>query len=139
MRDKVFIDSDICLDLLQERAPFFKDAIKLFNKTQTGEVELYISATIFANLFYIIRKNQSASEVRKILGRFRLLVKVLSVDEKVIDLSLHSDFTDFEDAIQYYTAIENGIRVIVTRNLKDYKHAQIPVMTPQGYLKAIIS
>ncbi|NBP68076.1 MAG: PIN domain-containing protein [Cytophagia bacterium] len=138
MRDKVFVDSDICLDLLQERTPFFKDAIRLFNRTQTGEVDLYISATIFANLHYLIRKGQSLAEVRKILGRLRLLVKILPVDEKVIDLSLHSDFTDFEDAIQYYTAIENGIRVIVTRNLKDYKHAQIPVMTPQAYLKATI-
>lgn len=139
MRDKVFVDSDICLDLLQERAPFFKDAIKLFNRTQTGEVELYVSATIFANLYYLIRKGQSAADVRKILGRFRLLVKVLPVDERVIDLSLHSDFADFEDAIQHYTAIENNIRVIVTRNLKDYKHSQIPVMTPQAYLKARVS
>jgi hypothetical protein len=70
------------------------------------------------------------------LSTFKTLVKVLAVDDKIIDLSLNSDFKDFEDAIQYYTAIENQVGILLTRNLKDYKAAKIPVMTAQDYLSA---
>jgi hypothetical protein len=63
-------------------------------------------------------------------------VNVSTVDEKIIDLALQSVFSDFEDAIQYFTAIQNNIPVILTRNLKDYKSSAIPVMTADDFLKA---
>jgi predicted nucleic acid-binding protein len=60
---------------------------------------------------------------------------VLDVNSKIIDLALSSDFNDFEDAIQYYTATENGIKILLTRNLSDYRKAEITVMTAENYLK----
>ena len=63
------------------------------------------------------------------------MVTILPVDDKVIELALNSDFRDFEDAIQYYCAIENGINILVTRNLKDFKHARIPVLTAEEFVK----
>jgi predicted nucleic acid-binding protein len=62
-------------------------------------------------------------------------VEVVPVDDKVIELALNSDFKDFEDAVQYYCAIENGIKVLITRNLKDFKHAKIPVLTAEEFMK----
>ncbi|MGV3539737.1 MAG: hypothetical protein ACO1OQ_08000 [Rufibacter sp.] len=76
-------------------------------------------------------------EVRRILSKFKVLVQVLAVDDKVIDLALPSKFKDFEDAIQYLTAIESGIKLLLTRNLKDYKKAEIPVQTPELFLKGM--
>jgi predicted nucleic acid-binding protein len=67
--------------------------------------------------------------------KFKTLVTVLSVSEKVVELALLSDFKDFEDALQYYTALENGVTLMLTRNLKDYKTAGIPIMTAEQYLK----
>ena len=72
---------------------------------------------------------------RKTLITFKVLVSVLPLDDKAIELALGSDFKDFEDAIQYYTAIEQGIDIIITRNKKDFKNAKLPIMTAKEYLK----
>ena len=63
-----------------------------------------------------------------------MLVKVLPVDDKIVDLALHSDFSDFEDAIQYHCALTHGMNIVLTRNLKDFKRAKITVMTADGFL-----
>jgi len=76
-------------------------------------------------------------EARRILSKFKVLVQVLPVDDKVIELALHSKFKDFEDAIQYFTTIESGITILLTRNIKDYKKAGIPVQTPALYQRFI--
>ncbi|HSU49602.1 MAG TPA: hypothetical protein VLJ41_03400, partial [Segetibacter sp.] len=74
-------------------------------------------------------------QAKKKLLKFKTLVSVLPVTDKVIELALSSDFNDFEDAIQYFTATESGIQILLTRNLKDYKSAEIPVMTAEQFLK----
>jgi hypothetical protein len=76
-------------------------------------------------------------EVRKVLRRFKVLVRVLPLDDKIIDLALNSEFRDFEDAIQYFTAIENELELIITRNQSDFKESKIPVMTAKEFIKSI--
>jgi predicted nucleic acid-binding protein len=73
-------------------------------------------------------------EARKVLAKFKVLIEVLAVDDKIIDLSLTSDLKDFEDAIQYYTAIENDMNIIITRNKKDFKDVDLPVLTAKEFL-----
>jgi hypothetical protein len=82
-----------------------------------------------------LRGENTATETRRILSNYRLLVNVLPVNEKIIDLALQSLFKDFEDAIQYFTAVQQNIPVILTRNLKDYKQSDLPVMTADDFLK----
>jgi predicted nucleic acid-binding protein len=131
---KVFIDTDVILDLLAKREPFFNDAARLFTLADKQELHVHVSSLCFSNLSYILGKQHSLVEVRKILARLKVIVSVLSVDDRVIELALNSDFKDFEDAIQYYCAIENGVKVLVTRNLKDFKLANIPVVSPKEFL-----
>jgi predicted nucleic acid-binding protein len=132
--DKVFIDTDIALDLLSERKPHYLPAAQLFTLADQGRLSIYVSSLSFSNLHYLLSRLYSQAESRRILSTFKILVKVLAVDDKIIDLSLNSPFKDFEDAIQYYTAAENQIGILLTRNLKDYKAAQITVMTAEDYL-----
>ena len=134
---KIFADTDISLDLLSKRLPFYNAASHLFSSADKSEIKIYISSLTFANLHYTLRSENSLSETRRILNNYRILVNILSVDEKIIDLALQSLFKDFEDAIQYYTAIRNNIPIFLTRNLKDYKKADIPVMTAEDFLKTI--
>ena len=131
----LFIDTDIVLDLLLERQPFYSYSARLFTLADKGVIKVSVSSLSFNNLDYMLSKQYGKADSRKILGRFKLLVNVLAVDDKVISLALNSPFTDFEDAIQYYTAIQNKIPLLITRNLKDYKEAAIPVMTAETYLK----
>jgi predicted nucleic acid-binding protein len=135
--ESVFADTGICLDLLTGREPFYNPAAKLFTLADQKQVDIFVSALSFSNIHYILRHEYPSGEARKILTRFKVLARVLAVNEKIIELALQSDFKDFEDAIQYYTALENNLKVIITRNLKDYKAAKIPVMTPNDFLKTL--
>jgi len=135
----IFIDTNIVLDLLAHRIPFYSEAAKLFSLADKGKVRLSISALCLADIHYILSKQIPEAEVRRILRKFKVLVNVLPMDDKITDLALNSEFRDFEDAIQYYTAIENDQDLIITRNQPDFKESKIPVMTAGEFIKSIKS
>jgi predicted nucleic acid-binding protein len=135
--EKVFVDTDIMLDLLSEREPFYVHAAALFSKADKGDIKLFVSSLSFANLNYILSRQYNSNQAKKKLLKFKTLVTVLAVNEKIIDLTLTSDFKDFEDGIQYFTSIENNIKTILTRNLKDFKISDIPIMTAEQFLSAL--
>jgi predicted nucleic acid-binding protein len=132
--EKVFVDTDIALDLLSQREPHYAAAAKLFTLADKGKLSIYISSLSFSNLNYLLTRQYDARESRRILNSFKVLVKVLPVDDKIIELALSSKFADFEDAIQYFAAIDQGIKILLTRNTKDYSLAKIAVLTPEAYL-----
>lgn len=132
--DKIFVDTDVCIDLLSGRKPFNKSAEILFSLADIGKLKVYVSSLSFSNIDYVLLSQYSAAHSRQIIAKFKTLVNVLAVDSKTIDLAIASDFKDFEDAIQYACALENNISTIVTRNLKDFKKATINVLTPEMFL-----
>lgn len=132
---RILVDTNIVIDLLSRRKEFYNDAAELFSKADKKELVLTISALTFANTNYILTKLLSAKEAREILRKFKVLVEVLALDDKVTELALSDDrFTDFEDGLQYYSALENQIDVIITRNKKDFKNSSIPVLTAYEFL-----
>lgn len=133
--DKILVDTNIVIDLLARRDKFLTEAQELFTLSDRKKVKLYVSSLTFANTHYILSQSLKVENSRKILRRFKVLVDVLPMDDKIIDLSLDSEFKDFEDAIQYYTALENNLELILTRNLKDFKLSKIPVLTARDYLQ----
>jgi predicted nucleic acid-binding protein len=133
----ILLDTNIVIDLLASRDPFYAEAAKLFSLADKKSIKLSISALSLANTHYILAKFTNDLDVRKILRNFKVIVTVLPLDDKVVDLALNSDFKDFEDAIQYFTAIENDQKLIVTRNKSDFKDSKIPVMTAGEFLKSI--
>lgn len=139
MKQKVYVDCDIILDLLTERPPFYHPAAQLFTLIEKEKIQGFVSPLVFANLFYILRKLKSNQEARKILSKLKLIVTVLPIDEKIVELALNSEFNDFEDALQYYTAVENEIEIILSRNKKDYRSSQITIYTADEYLKILKS
>jgi predicted nucleic acid-binding protein len=132
----IFIDSDILLDLLAKREPHYTFAAKLFTLIDQRKIIGYTSPIVFANLHYLLRKLTSNALALKSLRKLKTLVNILPVDERVIEQALNSDFTDFEDAIQYFTAINNGVNLILTRNKTDFKKSKIPVTTAEEFLKS---
>jgi predicted nucleic acid-binding protein len=132
--EKVFIDTDIILDLIMKRKPYYFPAAKLFKLIENKKISGHVSSLIFSNLYYIIRKSEGNEKAKDILKKLKLLVKIISVNEKIIELGLSSNFKDFEDSIQYYAAIENGIKNLITRNVDDYKKAKINVFTAEEYI-----
>jgi predicted nucleic acid-binding protein len=132
--DKILVDTNIVLDLLAKRESFFIEAQELFTLSDKKKIKLFVSSLTFANTYYVLSQSLKIENARKILRKFKVLVEVLPMDDKIIDLSLDSEFNDFEDAIQYYSAIENDLDLIITRNLKDFKQSKIPVLTAKDYL-----
>lgn len=135
--DKIFVDSDIILDLLSGRLPHYNPAAELFSLADEGDIKIFVSSLSFANVNYILSRQYNGDQARKKMLKFKTLVSVLSVNEKIIELALSSEFKDFEDAIQYYTAIENDLATLLTRNLKDFRKADISVLTAEQYVKSI--
>jgi predicted nucleic acid-binding protein len=133
--EKVFVDTDIVLDLLSNRESFYSHSAHLFSEADKGKIRIHVSSLTFSNLNYILSRQYSVDQARKKLLKFKTLVTVLSVTDKVVELALSSDFKDFEDGLQYFTAIENNLKTLLTRNLKDYKTAEITVMTAEQFLK----
>ncbi len=132
----LFLDTNIVLDLLAHRMPFYTEAAKLFSLADKKILKLSISALCLADSNYILSKQLPAAEVRKILRKFKVLVNVLPLDSKISELALNSEFSDFEDAIQYFTAIENDQDIIITRNQQDFKESKIPIMTAGEFIKS---
>jgi predicted nucleic acid-binding protein len=135
---KLLIDTNIVIDLLAKREPYYTDSAKLFSLADKKQVKLTVSSLTIANTHYTLIKVKNSIESKSILRKLKLIVDVLTLDDKVINLALNdTDFEDFEDGIQYFSAIENNVDIIITRNLKDYKKSILPVMTAGQYLKSI--
>jgi len=129
---KLFVDTNIVIDLLAKREPFYTEAAQLFSMADNKHIELSISALTIANTSYVLVKQMEAKKAKAILRKLSLLLKVLPLNDKILNLSLNDEkFTDFEDAIQNFTALENRQNIIITRNLCDYKQASLPIMTAQ--------
>ena len=132
--ERLLIDTNIIIDLLAKRESFYQEAQELFTLADEKHLTLFISALTFANTYYILSRELITDEARKIMMKFKALVKILPLENKILELALSSDFSDFEDAIQYYTALDNKLEIIITRNKKDFKKSKLPVLTAKEYL-----
>jgi len=131
----VFIDTNIIIDLLAKRESFYREALQLFSLADSNKIHVTISALSLVNTHYILNDVMKLKDARSILGKFKVIVQSYALNDKVIELALSDpDFKDFEDGIQYYTALESIASLIITRNLKDFRHSAIPVMSPKEFL-----
>lgn len=127
----LFVDTNVLIDYLSGREPFADDAATLFQLAFTGQVVLYAASISFSNCYYIISKQYRGLNARALLADMLPWLTVTDVSGTVIAQGLASGFADFEDALQYYSAHSNPlIEAIVTRNVKDFALADIPVMEP---------
>ncbi|MDP3441685.1 MAG: PIN domain-containing protein [Ignavibacteria bacterium] len=133
---KVFIDTNIVIDLLSRREPFYEEAAHLFSLADKKIIDLSISTLTVANTSYTLLRQTNSTSAKEILRKLRLIIKILPLDDKIIGLALNDNsFDDFEDGLQYFTAIENSQDLIITRNLKDFKKSALPVMTARQFLE----
>jgi len=136
----LFIDTDVIIDFLIDRRPHSREAAILFTLIEQKKLRGYVSSLTFSNLYYVLKKIESHSRVISKLDSISKMLTILKVDQQTIKYALASGFQDFEDSIQYYCALEfRKVDVLITRNTKDYKNSEIPVMTPADYLKTVSS
>jgi predicted nucleic acid-binding protein len=132
----VFVDTNILIDLLADRPPFSKFAIEIFDLAEKNRVKLYTSSQSYATTHYLLKKYMGEAALREILFSLLDYIDLISIDLSIIKKSLLSKHKDFEDAIQIFSAHSIGnIDFIVTRNLKDFKNAGLPLLPPDELLK----
>ena len=135
MKDRLFLDSDIILDIALRREPHFYASAMVLSLVEKKKIDGFTSSVIISNLYYIIRKLDSHKSAVAFISKLRLLLKILPVDDEIVRLGLESRFKDFEDAIQYFTALTHKIDFLITRNIRDYARSEIKVHSPIEYLK----
>lgn len=131
--NSLFIDSDILIDLLARRKNY-AEAAALMTIIAEKKAAAFTTPIVLANVDYIITKYSSKAKSRRAIKSLRKRLSVLPMDEKIVDTALESEFSDFEDALQYDAAEKNGIDFIVTRNKKDYAKGNLKVVTAQEYM-----
>lgn len=134
------LDTNIVIDFLTDRRPYSLVAAKLFDYSEKGKVKLHLTAVSYNNTYYIIKKLTSHKETIRILKELESITNTIATTHEVIKKALDSEFRDFEDAIQYYTArTEKKLDCIVTRNISDFKLSKISVLTPEEAVGLIAS
>jgi predicted nucleic acid-binding protein len=136
--NKILIDSDVILDFFFDRLPFSESASEILMLCEKNEISGYVTPVIISNLYYLLRKNSKHEKVIDHLRKLLSILETATMNKQIVLNALNSNFIDFEDALQNYTAeFQNEIQVIVTRNTKDFKTSRLSVMAPETYLKSI--
>lgn len=133
---KVFIDTDVILDFMMAREPFALDAARIFSLSEKKEISICTTGLVFSNAYYILRKLGTHKKVIEKLSQLSQLIDIIGLPKAAVVQALGSEFSDFEDALQHYAALAGDVKIIVTRNTKDFKHSQLAVLSPDQYLKS---
>ncbi len=135
----IFLDTNVIIDFLADRKHFAEYAAILFQLAKENKIKIYISAISFNNTYYILRKVTTHKKALNLISELDDLVEFQETNRTIIRKALKSDFNDFEDAIQYYSAAEIGnIDIITTRDLNDFKKSEIPVLSPETTVKLLM-
>jgi predicted nucleic acid-binding protein len=133
---KVFVDTNILVDLIADRRPFSKFAINIFSKAEERKIKLYTSSHSIATTHYLLKKYIDEKELRDVLHSILDYLNIVAINLDVIKKGLKSKHKDFEDALQIISAYSiDKLDCIVTRNIKDFKGCEIPVLTPDELIK----
>ena len=134
---KLFLDTNVLLDFLGERDPFYISAAKIATLADERSLQIIVSALSFATISYFLTKYEGLEKAKVKLRKFKIICEICELDELIIEKGLNSDFPDFEDSLQYYSALRSDCDIIITRNGKDFKKSELPVMTPDEFLNSI--
>ena len=134
--DKVLIDTDVILDFFFDREPFAEFATEILNLCEADKIKGYTTPVIICNVYYLLRKTAKHEIIIERIKQLLNIIDITPMDKDVVFGALNSEFKDFEDALQNFSAIENGeIKIVLTRNVKDYKKSKLAILTPETYLK----
>lgn len=137
MSTRLFLDTNVMLDLLGERIPYYDAIAKIATLGDKGQITIVVSALSYSTVIYFLTKFENAEKAKEKLRKFSIISEICGLDESIIEKGLNSNFSDFEDSLQYFSALKADCCLLITRNGKDFKASQIPIMTPDEYLTSI--
>jgi len=136
MEYKLFVDSDVVIDFFTDREPHANPASELFELNEQGIIKIYLSAVSINNIYYIVRRFLGHKKTIEVVESLTEMTEIVGTTKKEIIQALKNDFSDYEDSVQYSSALTiKKLDTIITRNIKDYRNSSIAVMTPLNFLK----
>jgi predicted nucleic acid-binding protein len=136
MTTRLFIDTNVMMDLLGERVPHYDAIAKIATLADKGKVKMVVSAFSYPTVYYLLTKFESSDKVKEKLRKFKIISEISDLDTTIIEKGLASNFSDFEDALQYHCALNSDCDIIITRNAKDFKESAISVMSGIEFLQS---
>ncbi|MBS1550240.1 MAG: PIN domain-containing protein [Bacteroidetes bacterium] len=133
----IFLDTNIVVDFLGERENFYEASAKVLTLADQKKIKIFTTSNTISTTYYIISKYENSRIAIEKIRKFKLLCSISITDDEVIEKAINSNFKDFEDAIQYFSAVATDCDLIITRNEKDFKNALIPVMNAESYLQTL--
>ena len=134
--DHVLIDTDVIMDFFFDREPFAEFAAEILNRCEEKKICGFTTPVIICNVYYLLRKTASHQIIVEKIKQLLSIIEIIEMNKDVVVEALNSEFKDFEDSLQNFSAIENGnINIILTRNIKDFKKSKLAILTPETYLK----
>ena len=133
----VLIDLNILLDVFQKRQPFYESSANVLAAVETGRIIGFIAAHSLPTLFYLIKKDKGIAEAKSVMTNLLQFIKISPVDQTTIEQALNLDYEDFEDALQMMCAVQGKMTCLITRNVKDFHPALLPVMQPVDFLASL--
>ncbi len=134
---KIFLDTNVVLDIIGKTEPFYHDAKLFLNLHSKGLAQLQIAESSLGNLYYLAFNVYKLPYSEFTMGDFIMACEVVSGSKDVIFRSIDSDFKDKEDALQYFTALENHADFLITRDTKDFNSAvKIPILSPKEFFES---
>ena len=134
----VFVDTNVLLDVFQQRSPYYESSAFVWGVAEKQKAKVYISAISYNNIFYIIRKHSGKDAAQHAIEVLNATFSLAPLDQMTLGKAIWARKTDFEDAIQFYSAISIGAECIVTRNLKDFPQDVLPVLTPDTFYSLFV-
>ena len=131
---RAFIDTNVIVDVVAKREPFFADSQSILALCATGDLEGVVSDLTFCNVAYVLRKSLGSTQLRNGLRVLKNHLTIVPIGDAAITAALGNSTTDFEDAVQLESALANRVDVIVTRNVRHFNHSPIRVCTPSELL-----
>jgi len=136
--DRVLIDTDVILDFFFDRKPFAEYATEILNLCEENKLSGFTTPLIISNVYYLLRKTAKHDIIVEKIKQLLSIIEIIKMDKNAVFNALNSEFKYFDDALQNFSAMENGeISVILTRNIKDFKKSELAILAPETYLKGI--
>ena len=136
---KVFFDTNIMIDVIGRRKQFCIPSLQIMSLADKRKLKIYVSAMSYATASFILGRQNKEMDILREFAKFDKIATSTPVDAKTIKNCMSSKFKDFEDAMQYFSALRENVDCIITRNKKDFEEAEIPIYEPQEFIDSIIS
>ncbi len=133
---KVFIDTNVLLDVLAERKGFHIDAMRVWTLVESGRIEAHVAAISFSNCCYIVQKYAGRRSAEKAVRLLRDVFKPVDLTAQILNQAIDAGFADFEDAVQFHSALHTKAGCIITRNPDHFPRTPLSVLSPAEFLAA---